>query len=192
MTDTKVLEGDAKQPSGPQRNIPTVRRVVRLTHKAAQHVYARAYGIDNRALYQMETMPRPPSVGILAARLEHAIDERFAVLKQDLDEAVQCARRMLADNGIVWDGKCNEGVAIEAPVSARRSVAYLGLLEQFDILAGSLDVAQSNGLLTQKGCREEIYRWQRRLTHAALSLAGTIHEQAGAWPKRGKARRRPR
>ena len=177
---------ETKRPSGPHRNMPAVHRVVRLTHQAARHVYARAYGICNRALYQMETMPRPPDVGIRVARLEREIDARFTELGRDLEGAVQRARQMLRENGIAWDEKPRETPAIEAFVSARRSAVYLGLLERFDALVDILEMAQCGDILSKKACREETYRWQRHLTRMAFSLAVAVHKEAGAWPRPGK------
>ena len=91
----ETVRTNTEQPSGPGRNIPAMRCAVRLTHPAARHVYARTYEIGNRALYQLETMSRPPKAAVPAARLERDIDERLAGLGRDLEEAIQCARRRL-------------------------------------------------------------------------------------------------
>lgn len=187
----ETVRTNTEQPSGPGRNIPAMRCAVRLTHPAARHVYARTYEIGNRALYQLETMSRPPKAAVSAARLERDIDERFAGLGRDLEEAIQGARRRLAENGIAWDDKPSEGVAIEALMSARRSAVTLGLLERFDALAGAVEMAQHVRMMSQKDARAEIYRWQRRLTRAILAVAGTIHKEADAWLRRKNGRARP-
>ena len=191
MIDAEVAKTITKRSSGPERNMPAMRCVVRLAHPAARHVYARTYEIGNRALYQLETMSRPPKAAVSAARLERDIDERFAGLGRDLEEAIQGARRRLAENGIAWDDKPSEGVAIEALMSARRSAVTLGLLERFDALAGAVEMAQHVRMMSQKDARAEIYRWQRRLTRAILAVAGTIHKEADAWLRRKNGRARP-
>lgn len=192
MIDT--TNPDTEQPKTAARNIPAVFRTVYLTHEAARYLYTRVYEIGNRALYQLETMPRLHGASRRLAQLERNTDERLRALSDDLADAIQQVRQKLAQNGILWDKKPMEGDAIEALVSARRSgfgqnsypdesmcahgPCLLALMEQFDVLAGSLDVAQRNDVLTKQSSREEIYRWQRRLKRAVLAVAGTIHKEA--------------
>ncbi len=192
MVDAETVRTIIKGPSGLERNMPAIRCVVRLTHPAARHVYARTYEIGNRALYQLETMSRPPKAAVPAARLERDIDERLAGLGRDLEEAIQGARRRLAENGIAWNDKPLGDVAIEALMSARRSAVTLGLFERFDTLVGVLEMAQHVRAMSQKDGRAEMYRWQRRLIRTVLVMAGTIHKEADVLLKREKAGARPR
>ena len=185
---------DTEQPKTAVRSISAVFRTVYLTHEAARYLYTRVYDIGNRALCQLETMPRLPGASRRLAYLEHNIDERLRALSDDLAGAIQQTRQKLAQNGILWNRKHTEGDAIEALVSARRSggsgQSLLALMEQFDILAASLDVAQRNDILTKQSSREEIYRWQRRLKRAVLAIAATIHKEANTVSRREKERRK--
>lgn len=192
MIDTELLATETKRPSGAQRNMPAVHRVVRLAHHVTRHIHIRTYGICNRALHQLETMPRPPGVGTQVARLECEVDERLTGLGRDLDDAIHDMRQQLAENGIVWDENHPGGMTIEALVSARRSAVYIGLLERFDALVGLLEMAQCSRILTMKDCREEIYRQRRRLTRTVLAMAGTIHKEADALLGQRKGSRKPR
>ena len=179
----------AKQPSKPRRNMPYVYRVARWTHGATEVVYVRGYEIGNRALFQLETMPRPPESEAKVAHLERMIDQRLAALARDLNEAASSIHRVLEENGVVWPGKPAPRVVIQAPVSTRRAAVYLGLLEDFDALAEALEVLHRAGLVTKNAYRRAIYGWQRRLVRWALSTAATI--QRDMHLPRNPQRRKP-
>ena len=167
----KGAPGERRQRTRQQYSMPFLMNTLTLKSFHAQQTFTRGFGICSEAIFQLSVVMRAIATEEDAIAVDEAVDRELSVVAKDMKAELERLKQYAEGNGYAYEGVQYSLPRVFTPqITSPRSVLYLSLLRDLDLLVERLDTLWLAGAMTDKEHNQSIFQWKRR----TLRVSGTI------------------
>ena len=167
----KGASGERRQRTRQQYSMPFLMNTLTLKSFHAQQTFTRGFGICSEAIFQLSVVMRAIATEEDAIAVDEAVDRELSVVAKDMKAELERLKQYAEGNGYAYEGVQYSLPQVFTPqITSPRSVLYLSLLRDLDLLVERLDTLWLAGAMSDKEHNQAIFQWKRR----TLRVSGTI------------------
>jgi len=177
----KTESTERRQRTRQQYSMPFLTNTLTLKSFHAQQTFTRGFKICSEAIFQLSVVMRAIASEEDSIAVDEAVDRELTVVAKEMKAELERLKQYAEGNGYAYEGvQYSLPQAFSPQITSPRSVLYLSLLRDLDLLVERLDTLWLAGAMTDKEHNQSIFNWKRRTLRVSGNIRTLVFRAIGA------------